>query len=233
MSVRAQSPRRNRKKTCSGGGIRRPAPPPASLGPTTTTAARTGKTETCCSHGRLQPTGQEPLASTLVPAALSHGGHGNQNVTGARMPRGPAAKAAKAQAKAAGKARPAALGGAGKKRREAKRTEKAKLLAGVGGAIGKGKVEYMSRDAARRLKLAKLAAAEVLSVGGTAAQAAAAAQAFGSDPAGSSSDEEAEAEEEEEEEEEELGEPEAEILMAAPGAVTEDVMDGMAKMQMQ
>eukprot|EP00966_Prymnesium_polylepis_P309336 7148234-Prymnesium_polylepis.1 len=38
---------------------------------------------------------------------------------------------------------------------------------------------FMTRDAARRLKLAKRAARAVLSEGGTAASAASAAQAFG------------------------------------------------------
>ena len=49
-------------------------------------------------------------------------------------------------------------------------------------------VPYMTRDAARRLKSAKRAARAVLKAGGTVADAAAAAQAFGTPADGADSD---------------------------------------------
>ena len=58
------------------------------------------------------------------------------------------------------------------------------------GAIGKKAAaqQFMSRDAARRLRLAKAAARAVLERGGTRAEAAQAAQVFGSMLVGSDSD---------------------------------------------
>jgi hypothetical protein len=85
-----------------------------------------------------------------------------------------------------------AIGSAAKRRREALKAGKPQLqVQRPKGAIGKrvpDAPQYMTRDAARRLRLAKGAAAEVLAAGGGIAAAALAAQAFGSDPGGSDSD---------------------------------------------
>ena len=88
------------------------------------------------------------------------------------------------------KPRPSAsIGSAAKRRHEAAKA--GKPVDQPRGPIGKarpGADVYMTRDAARRLRLAKAAAVEVLASGGNQADAARAAQAYGSAPCGSSSD---------------------------------------------
>ena len=71
-----------------------------------------------------------------------------------------------------------------------------------GGPRSRGieKKSYMTRDASRRLRLAKTAARECLKGGGSVEQAAAAAQAYGT-PAGDDSDGSEDSDEPEEEEE--------------------------------
>ena len=95
------------------------------------------------------------------------------------------------------KAKPA-VGSAAKRRREAAKA--GVPLAGLPeqpkGAIGKkassadGQQHYMTRDAAWRLRLSKAAAATVLAGGGDLAEAARAAQAFGSEGQAGDSDDE-------------------------------------------
>eukprot|EP01043_Picozoa_sp_COSAG02_P033171 COSAG02_NODE_2253_length_9348_cov_21.784842_5_plen_192_part_00 len=87
------------------------------------------------------------------------------------------------------------IGSAAKRRREAAKA--GKPLQQPRGPIGKQAdrtaCQYMTRDAAKRLRLAKMAAAEILVAGGSRADAAKAAQAFGSSCGGSSSSSDGEA----------------------------------------
>ena len=66
---------------------------------------------------------------------------------------------------------PTSLGAAAKRHREAKRSGSGQPQA----SIGKLEIRYMTRDAARRLRLAKAAAADIIGAGGTTAAAVAGA----------------------------------------------------------